>query len=81
MALRTDQIMHEVQSLLDLQIRTTMSGAVSCLTDTQWREYNNRERQIAALLKELNTVNSHPVDGKRPAREAENDASRYQQAS
>jgi hypothetical protein len=81
MALRTDQIIHEVGTLLDRQIRMTMSGAISCLTNAQWREYNNRERQIAALLKELNTVNSPPVDGKRPAREAENDALRYRQAS
>jgi hypothetical protein len=82
MALRTDQIIHEVGALLDRQIRMTMSGAgVSCLTNAQWCEYNTREGQIAELLKELDTLNSRPIDGKRPARETQNGASRYQQAS
>ena len=81
MALRADQIIHEVGTLLDRQIRMTLSGTAWCLTDAQWCEYNMREEQIAALLKEFDVLNSRPVDGKRPAREAENGASRYQQAS
>jgi hypothetical protein len=81
MALRTDQIIHEVGTLLDRQIRMTMSGGASCLTNAQWCEYNNRERQIAALLKELDTVNSRAVDGKRSAREVQNGTARYQRAS
>lgn len=81
MALRTDQIIHEVGTLLDRQIRMTMSGGASCLTNAQWCEYNKREREIAVLLKELEGVNSHSVDGKRAPGEARNGASRYQQAS
>jgi len=81
MALRTNEIMHEVQALLDLQIRTTMSGAVSCLTDAQWREYNKREAQIAALLKQLDYVNSRVLDGKTGYREITASVSRQRQAS
>ena len=60
MALRADQIVQQVQALLDQQIRMTMSGAVNCLTNQQWREYNRREGQIAALLRELDTADSRP---------------------
>ena len=81
MALRPDQIMHDVQALLDLQIRMTMSGAVSCLTDAQWREHSKREARIAALLWELDAVNSPPINGKNPHRETEAPLSAYRQAS
>jgi hypothetical protein len=70
MALRPDQIMHEVQSLLDVQIRMTMSGAINCLTDAQWREYNKREAQIASLLRELDAATLPELERKMPYPEA-----------
>ena len=81
MALRPDQIMHDVQALLDLQIRMTMSGAVSCLTNAQWREYNKREARIAALLQELDAVNSPPTSDRKPQGQSKARFSQYQQAS
>ena len=81
MALRADQIAHQVQALLDQQIRMTMSGAVSCLTNQQWREYNRREAQISSLLQELDAVNSLTADDEKAHAENAATLSRYQRAS
>jgi hypothetical protein len=81
MALRADQIVHQVQALLDQQIRMTMYGTVSCLTSQQWREYNRREAQIASLLQELDVVNSPMTGSNKDQQKNAAFLSRYQRAS
>jgi hypothetical protein len=81
MAPRADQIVQQVQALLDQQIKLTMSGAVSCLTNQQWREYNRREAQISSLLQELDAVNSPRTGGNKAHQENAASLSRYQRAS
>jgi hypothetical protein len=64
---RAIQIIRQIGTLLESQIRITASGSVECLTHAQWREYNKREAEIKTLFRELDQGDNPVAAPQRPA--------------
>ena len=51
-------IVHRIRTLLDLQIRTTMSALSAPAGSPMWQDYEKREVEIRELLEQLESGSS-----------------------